>query len=180
MTTGEVTTRHLTLMRHAKTEPLGSTGTDFDRSLSLDGRRQASAVAERLREHGALPDLVLCSAAVRARQTWQLIAAALGAQAHSIEVRSLEELYGADTGEILDLVRTLDDSVASVLVVGHEPVISALAHLLAGANSQEAATFRVRTGMSTATLAFLEVRGPWSGLRSRSAVLTGLATTPAH
>lgn len=174
----DVATRQLTLLRHAQAESHTGPGADFDRALSLVGRRQCHVVANRLLEHGVLPQVVLCSAATRARQTWKLIASALGEAADDIDVRYLEDLYGADAGEVIELVRGLDDDVSSVLVVGHEPVMSAVAHKLAGPHSQESAALRVRTGISTATLAFLEVHSPWTALKPRAARLTGLATTP--
>src|SRR5690625_6692090 len=67
----------LVLLRHAKAEPHGSGGADFDRPLSLRGRHQAGGLGGLLTAHDAVPQVVLCSAAVRAAQTWQLAAVGL-------------------------------------------------------------------------------------------------------
>ncbi|TDE90310.1 histidine phosphatase family protein [Occultella glacieicola] len=168
--------RHLILLRHAQAEQ--SATTDYDRVLTVTGRAQATVVGQRILERDVVPDLVLCSAAVRAKQTWQLAATALGDAADAVTVTYSEDLYSADVDEVLDLLRAVSPEVGRVLVVGHEPVLSGTAHRLAGPKSQESAALRVRTGISTATAAFLEFRAPWSTLTDRAAVLTGLSTAP--
>ncbi|MGC0273404.1 SixA phosphatase family protein [Pseudactinotalea sp. Z1739] len=168
----------LSLLRHAQAEPHAPTGADIDRALSLHGRTQAKGLAALLCAHDAVPDLVLCSSANRAVETWKLIETGLDEQdvdTSGIEVRRLPEIYGAGAGELLDLVRALPGQTASVLVVGHEPVISHVARILAGPDSQKAATARVRTGMSTAMLAELRVDCPWAELGRGTATLTDLA-----
>ena len=164
----------LTLLRHAQAEPHAPTGEDIDRPLSMRGREQAKELGAVLRAHDAVPELVLCSSANRAAQTWKLSGLADGDDA-TIEVRVLADIYGADAAELLDLIREIPPEISRVLVVGHEPVMSHLARILAGQESDEAAAERVRTGISTATLAFLDVPGAWADLERRSATLTGLA-----
>ena len=171
--------RRLTLLRHAQAEPQSGNGADVDRALTMRGRDQATALAGLLSEQDAVPDLVLCSAANRAVQTWKLTATALtgaGEQDESsIDVRRLTELYGAGPTELLDLVRQVPPATTSVLVIGHEPVISHVASILAGPDSQEAATAQVRAGMSTAMLAFLRTDAPWAELARGGATLAGVA-----
>lgn len=169
---------HLTLLRHAQAEPHAPTGQDEDRALSLPGRTQAKGLGALLASRDAIPDLVLCSAANRAVKTWKLTATGLGesgADVSGIEVRRLSEIYGADPGELLDLVRAVPTTASSVLVVSHEPVISHVARILAGPGSDEAGMARIRTGMSTAMLAFLRTSGSWADLARGGAVLTALA-----
>ncbi|HLS62325.1 MAG TPA: histidine phosphatase family protein [Ruania sp.] len=170
----EVPTKRLTVLRHAQAEQ--NAIHDVDRGLTLAGRGDARVIGERLHEAGVRPQLVLCSSAARAQQTWQLVANAYGEDAEAIEVQYLELLYGADLEEVLTLLHEVSEETADVLLVGHEPVSSAVAHHLAGPSSQEAAALRVRTGLSTATAALLSYRGPWSRLDRHGAVLTALAT----
>lgn len=170
----EAPTKRLTLLRHAQAEHHATH--DVDRALTLDGRADARAIGQRLQESGITPQLVLCSTAIRARQTWELAANAYGEVAEAIDTQYLDLLYGADLEEILDVLHGVSEEVSDVLVVGHEPVTSAVAHYLAGPSSQEAAALRVRTGMSTATAALLSYRGPWPRLDRHGAVLTALAT----
>lgn len=176
--------RQLTLLRHAQAEAHAPTGQDVDRALSMHGRAQAKNLGALLRAHDAVPQLVLCSAANRAVQTWKLTATGLAAGtgephgADGIEVRRLPELYGAGPADLLDLVRATPPSITSVLVVAHEPVVSHVARILAGPRSQEQAMARVRTGMSTAMLAFLRTESPWAELERGTADLVGLAEPP--
>ena len=174
MTELEDETKHLTLLRHAQAEHHATH--DVDRTLTLDGRGDARAIGQRLQESAVVPQLVLCSSATRARQTWELAANAYGTDAEAIDIQYLDLLYGADLEEVLDLLHGVSEEVTDVLVVGHEPVTSAVAHYLAGPSSQEEAALRVRTGMSTATAALLSHRGPWARLERHGAVLTALAT----
>ena len=168
-----MTTRCLTLLRHAQAQSHARSGQDVDRALSEHGEEQAAGLAPLLTAADAAPDLVLCSIATRAQQTWEPIAQALDSAA---QVLIVPEIYGADDDELLELIAAHGGDAQRVLVVGHEPVISALAHSLAGEGSAEAAVSRVSSGMSTAMLAFLRTEGSWSDLASGEAILTGLAT----
>ncbi len=69
--------RRLVLLRHAKSA--WPDLPDHDRPLAGRGRGDAPAMGRWLRETGCVPDLVWCSTARRAAQTWQLAAAELGA-----------------------------------------------------------------------------------------------------
>src|SRR6266700_6314858 len=69
--------RKLVLLRHAKSA--WPDVPDHERPLARRGRRDAPGAGAWLRRAGYLPDLVVCSTARRARETWQLAAAELGA-----------------------------------------------------------------------------------------------------
>lgn len=114
----------LLLLRHAKTEPDSASGRDFDRELTERGRAESIRLGEELRKDGIDPGLILCSPARRAVET----IAAVGLSA-LFEPR----IYNASTGELLDLIRNTDDSVGSLLLVGHNPGFERLAsQLIAG------------------------------------------------
>jgi phosphohistidine phosphatase len=68
--------RRLILLRHAKSD--WPEGPDLDRPLAKRGRRDAPRIGRWLHEHGYRPDVVICSAARRTQQTWELIAPELG------------------------------------------------------------------------------------------------------
>ena len=66
----------LAVLRHAKA--VQDPGLDDkDRALTKRGLRDATAAGGRLREAQLIPDLVLCSTALRTRQTWEQVRAAL-------------------------------------------------------------------------------------------------------
>jgi phosphohistidine phosphatase SixA len=117
----------LYLLRHAHAGNAENwSGPDFDRPLSAKGRRQAERLGAFLAERSFAPDAIVASPKVRARQTAELIADALG-----IAISVDERLAGAlDT----DIVTSLIEGVGgtSVVLVGHDPDFSDLASELLG------------------------------------------------
>lgn len=156
------------LLRHAKAEPSGSVADEL-RRLTTVGTRQAGAVGAALRAGGLVPERVLVSAAVRTQETWQHVAVALGDEPEP-EVVVSDDLYAAHHEDVLALVQATDARVRTLLVVGHEPAMSSVATLLAG-EGEPAHLAQVRTGLSTAAYAVLELIGPWAELARRSAAL---------
>lgn len=171
-----MSTHHLVILRHAKAEPAGAV-VDHERPLALAGRRQAAAVGAALAAAGLAPTHVLCSSALRTRQTWEVARHALvGAPGAEPTVEVSDALYDAGAGDVLAAVRDLPQDAATVLVVGHEPTVSHLAAGLAGPGSDDAALARVRTGVPTAAWSVLAVDTPWAELDAGTARLLSVAT----
>ena len=145
--------RRLLLLRHAKSSWDDPSLQDFDRPLAPRGRAAAPLMADYLRRKRLRPDLVLCSSAVRARQTWALVAAALG---DGIAVKELRSLYLAAPSRLLEVVRRAPDSAASVMLVGHNPGMEHLAATLAGPRSKPKALAALHAKFPTAALAEIE------------------------
>ena len=121
----------LVLLRHAKSAwPAGVA--DRNRPLAGRGRREAPLAGKWLREHTDV-DLVVCSPAVRTRETWRSVLAELGA---APELRLDERIYDATTDELLAVVRELPASAATVLLIGHNPGLSDLVEELADTEIQ--------------------------------------------
>ena len=112
------------LLRHAKSSWDDSSLPDHDRPLNGRGRSAAPRVGAHMRAEGYLPDLVLCSTATRTRLTLEGVLSELEVEP-AIEFE--EELYLAAPSEMLDLVRSVPDTVESVLLVGHNPGTGMLA-----------------------------------------------------
>ncbi|MCL2455121.1 MAG: histidine phosphatase family protein [Micrococcales bacterium] len=163
-------TRRLVLLRHAKAEQAGRT--DHERPLALAGRRQATAVGTAMRAEGVIPDVVLCSSALRTRQTWDLVCCALGPNPDGV-VYVRDELYDAGPRDVLDLLAGAGEA-RTVLVVGHEPTMSSLAVLLAGPDSSPEVVDRVSRGVPTASWSLLELDAPWDAVAAGGARLRGL------
>ncbi len=160
----------LVLLRHAKAEH-GMSVADHERPLTPRGRRQSGQVGTDMRAAGIVPDVVLCSSSVRTRQTWDLLRATLRADP---EVAFADELYGAGVEQAIAAIREVDEAAGTVLVVGHEPVMSATATALAGLGSDEATYGRVRLGVPTAAWTVLSLVGPWAELTRGGARLERL------
>ena len=162
-------TKTLILLRHAKAEAYADS--DSARSLALRGRRQAAAVGEALEADGITLEAALVSAAQRTRQTWELLASRLSG-APDPEVR--EDLYDAMPRTALAIVRETSAQVSTLIVVGHEPVMSSLAALLANAESEPALVDQVRLGIPTAARCVLTFDGEWSDLERGGARLNAV------
>ncbi|MFV2199012.1 SixA phosphatase family protein [Nocardiopsis sp. LOL_012] len=123
--------RTLLLMRHAKAEP-GHGAMDIDRALADRGRRHAEEVGRLLAERGYVPDHVLCSAALRTRQTLDGVLRGMGEAAGRLEVDYSEAAYLAGTDALLEMITYVDPQVRTLLVVGHNPTIARLAAAFVG------------------------------------------------
>jgi phosphohistidine phosphatase len=144
--------RTLILFRHAKSDRSDDTLADFDRPLNDRGREAAGRMGKWLNSEGLVPDLVLCSSAKRTMETWQLAAATLDRE---VPVEAEERLYLAEAEEILTLIKTVPDNVLTLLVVGHNPGIEALAEMLAASGPKKDLK-RMRKKFPTAAVAVLD------------------------
>jgi phosphohistidine phosphatase len=120
----------LLIVRHAKSD-WGHPGlADHDRPLNARGRRDAPAMGLRLAERGTVPDVIRSSTALRARTTAAAFAEAFGREASALELD--ETMYATSVDRLLDVIATLDDDAATVMLVGHNPEFSALVGRLTG------------------------------------------------
>jgi phosphohistidine phosphatase len=161
-----MTDRILVLLRHAKAERMDD-GADIERPLTERGRRDAGAAGAWLAAQGLRPDLVLCSPAIRTRQTWHGVAMAL-AEADPAgggpEVRYEAALYDAGRTELVDLLRGVPDAIGTVLVVGHNPTMSGVSVLLRPDSRPTGGDV-----LPTCGLAVHRPSGPWSQTEPGSA-----------
>ena len=90
------------------------------------GVRAATAMRRHMAERKIHPDLVLCSAATRARQTLDLIVPAI----EGVPVVFDRALYTFESEALLKCVCALDDTVTAALLIGHNPALEGLADYL--------------------------------------------------
>lgn len=119
----------ITLIRHAKSSWDYSQLTDFERPLNERGRRDAPAMAQRLKRAGLKPDLLLSSPALRAISTARLFAETFDIEPEQIAVQS--KLYDARPSTILGVLQSLDERFGEVWLFAHNPGISETAQRLA-------------------------------------------------
>lgn len=155
----------LYLLRHAKSSWVDPTLSDLQRPLAARGRRDAKRIAKHLRRLGDEPELVLCSPAMRTRETLELVRPAVGSSTIVLE----DELYAASSDELLARIRLVPDPVASVMLIGHNPGLQQLALLLASSGDERE---RLEAKFPTAALATLAVATSWSRLAPTDATLT--------
>jgi phosphohistidine phosphatase len=159
------TTRRLMLLRHAKSD--WPDVPDEKRPLAKRGRQDARAIGRWLNDHGYLPDVVVCSTALRTRQTWELVAPELeGSPSVTFEPRA----YEAGALTLLYLAQELPAHSQAALLIGHNPAISELATELA---EPPASGGGIR--FPTAAVAVLEFTGDWAALAPGQARLADFA-----
>jgi phosphohistidine phosphatase len=120
--------QRLTLIRHANAEQDADVR-DFERPLSRKGRNEAEEMAKRFLERNLIPDLILTSAAVRTRETADTFARVLAVPARLLQAD--DALYLADGDHILATIRSMGPRVSHLMLIGHNPGISAAAISLA-------------------------------------------------
>jgi phosphohistidine phosphatase len=120
--------KRLSLVRHANAEQ-DSDVRDFERPLSRKGRGEAEEMAKRFLERALVPDLIVASAAVRTRQTAEIFARLLNVPPRLLQAE--DSLYLADGDHILASIRAVGPRVGHLMVIGHNPGISAAAISLA-------------------------------------------------
>jgi len=128
--------RRLLLLRHAEAETVRPGLTDLGRPLTLQGRAQAAEAARCLQTDGPRPDAVLVSPAARARETALIIAE----QLQCVDALRYEPaLYPGEVDTLLPALQRCHAGAHTLLVVGHNPGLSALALRLAGSRIAPAA-----------------------------------------
>jgi phosphohistidine phosphatase len=142
----------LIVVRHAKaTHKPGFA--DADRPLTSRGRRNAEAAGEWLLSEKLIPELVLCSASCRTRQTWDQLALALAA-GRDIEVDYDPRLYDAGDDGVLDVIGATPGDVRTLMIVGHNPAMQDIAAGLTGQGD---------LGFPTTAIAVIDL-GSWARL----------------
>ena len=145
-------TMRLLLLRHAKSSWDEPGLADLERPLAPRGRRVAPLMAKLIAERRWIPDLVLCSPAERVRETWQLMAPLLG---EHIPCRTLRTLYPGAPSRVLMTLRRAPDEARTLLLIGHNPGLAALATSLCGAGAKKGRE-RMSSKFPTAGLAVID------------------------
>lgn len=118
----------LHLLRHAKTNQISPTGKDFDRELLPRAYEQFAELKRYLQDHPIAPKHILCSSAVRTRQTWVAIEDLFP----GVSIVFVDDLYLASSDEMLKIINELQ-CPEDVLLIGHNEGISELASELSAA-----------------------------------------------
>jgi len=121
--------RSLILFRHGKSDWDAHYASDHERPLANRGKEAALCMGRMLSQAGQLPQLAVCSSALRARATLQL---AVRAGRWHCPMRIEDALYGSSAERTLSWIQALDENPECLLLTGHEPTWSELAGRLIG------------------------------------------------
>ena len=157
----------LILMRHAKAEVTGKNG-DYDRPLAEKGLKQAKKVAKGLREMKLVPEVIDCSAALRARQTCGRLLKVFG---DKTQVDYHQSLYDGGLQAVFDELAHAKDKTRVMMVLGHEPTISICGQWLASDESKADRIDMLNLGVQTAGVLVLASNKPFNQWQLHDGVL---------
>jgi phosphohistidine phosphatase len=121
----------LLLIRHANAEQIERGGRDFERHITRLGNRNAAHAGKYLVNNKLMPDLVVCSPAVRAKETAEVIASQLKFSERHIKYN--EELYEASVRTLFSIVNGIEERYNRVALIAHNPGLTYLADYLTAA-----------------------------------------------
>jgi phosphohistidine phosphatase len=147
----------LLLLRHAKSSWDDAKLADRDRPLNKRGRRAAGTIRQAMLDLGLTPDVVLVSPSRRTQETLS----ALEPWDDTPLVEHVETLYLASAAQLLAVLRGVNETVRSVMLIGHNPGMHELAVLLAATSAPNE---RLIAGFPTAALAEFSVATQWQRL----------------
>jgi phosphohistidine phosphatase len=157
----------LLLLRHAKSSWDDAALPDRDRPLNKRGRRSAVTMRQAMHDLGLVPDVVLVSPARRTQETL----AKLEPWDETPLIEPIEALYLASAQELLAILRGVNETVRSVLLIGHNPGLHELAAMLTDTQRDTGPgemAKRVAAGFPTGALAEFAIAGPWHQLDAGS------------
>jgi len=167
-----MSSRELFVLRHCKSDWDNNIHQDDLRPLSQRGINNAERLGQWMCEQSFSPELVLCSSAVRARQTLELVNESLQISGDKIQFH--EKLYLASLKTLLHFLTEVDTSYKSVLVVGHNP---GLDYLVEHISLNKVPLTDSGKLMTTGCLAHFDCPDNWQTLKHRGNLLS--ITRPA-
>ncbi len=114
--------KQLIIARHAKSSWDDFSVADHERPILEKGKRKSEKIAAALKQKGIQPDLIVSSTAKRAKETAAILANGLGYPIDKI--RYEKTIYHADIDDIFNELFSLDNSISTVMVVGHNPTLT--------------------------------------------------------
>jgi monoamine oxidase/phosphohistidine phosphatase SixA/SAM-dependent methyltransferase len=147
------------------------------RTSNLEHRKAIERLADQIRNNGAQPSLVICPPATATENTLSIIAPTL---LDGTRIRKDTRLYRARRRELLKYLRSINDDVSSVLLIGGDRSLQKLAVTLASTDDNKKQLRRLRARSPAPSLAVLKLPDkPWRDLGRAEARLVTV-TAPNH
>lgn len=121
--------KKLFIVRHAQKELDKQGMDDYDRPLSQKGIDDATSMSELLSNKNIKVDLIVSSPAQRTKTTAEIFADKLN---YNKSIMYNEVLYMAFVNELIETITYTFDTVDNMLLIGHNPSLTALAISLLG------------------------------------------------
>lgn len=116
--------KKLFLLRHAQAE-----GTTVDARLTALGRKEAEKAREYIQENNLIPEMILCSPAIRTRNTCEIIFSDSNTKPN---ILIEDSLYGINVEDLIKLINATSDDINHLMIISHNPSITALITELKG------------------------------------------------
>ena len=144
----------LILLRHAKSDWDSGVPGDFDRPLALRGRKDAPRMGKWMKRNGIIPDLILCSPALRARETLEGANKELGVE----QVVYEDGIYGASLAALLGLIEQYSRHSGNLMLTGHNPGMDELLYFLCRTKPSLTETGKLMTTAAIAVPGFADTK----------------------
>ena len=125
--------KELLILRHAKSSWSNPSLADIDRPLNKRGKRDAPRIGALLRDQDLVPDLILCSPAVRAKKTALAVSNESGYEG---EIEIHDDLYPGDLSTYLEILASSPDEIDRAMIVGHNPGLEEFLDALTGESAR--------------------------------------------
>ena len=155
--------KEIYVLRHAKSSWDNSSLSDFERPLADRGISDAKKMSKFLKDMNIKIDKVLCSNAIRAKETFDLTADGFNFEIDKATYS--DKLYFGDTTTIIQDLKELDESLNNILIVGHNPTLHYLVEILTNESINR---------FTTCNLAIISHDGEWVSLNSQQCSLKSL------
>ncbi len=156
-------------MRHAKSDWSSEYESDFERPLAARGIKATKLMASWLKKNQAIPDKIICSPALRTKQTCQLILNKLDLAIDNIYWEN--KIYNASLDDLLSVIKQHNNNTHVLLIIGHNPGLDQLLVHLSKESPYVNASDKLLT---TAALAILDYGHQKISTKPRQANLESL------
>jgi phosphohistidine phosphatase len=161
--------RELLILRHAKSAWDTNAATDFERPLAKRGKKASPRVGRFLFQQDLVPDFVVSSPAMRARQT--VIAVCGQMDIGPDQIIWDDRIYGGWTTSIVSVLMDCPNDAKRVLIAGHNPGLETLLQYLCHHRVPIPPDGKL---LPTAAVAHLQIDSEWSNLDSGVARLLSI------
>jgi phosphohistidine phosphatase len=139
-------------MRHAKSDWSGSGVSDFNRPINKRGHKNAKRIGQWMVENNRIPQQIISSSALRAKQTTELVEKQLIA-VEPVKVFFDKDLYLASAETLIESIQLYKKEFNSLMLVAHNPGMEQLLNMLLMISADTAVENKT---MTTANLAIFE------------------------
>ncbi|MBF0213757.1 MAG: histidine phosphatase family protein [Magnetococcales bacterium] len=166
-------TRQLIIMRHAKSAWDTNAASDFDRPLAKRGLLDAPRMGQWLLDQDLIPDFIVSSPALRAKQTILEVCKVLDIKKKAVQWDA--RIYGAGTEELIEVLTELPKQTRIAMIVGHNPGLEMLVSYLSRPGLALSGDEDGEAGLvKTATVAHLQMPSDWTHIGPGCATLNTL------